>query len=202
MGKSPSSPSPTRSMSSLPGHVHLTRSAASFRGYQGSWRHPREFNTMAVDDGIAMRSPALTLPSATSSPTRRIPVTRTVPDALICIELRTRSPGMLMAALRLQYPDRVRSPVADGWHPRSRRRHRSKEHRPRRDVRHRRRQRVSDEELLNYEKTVSCPTCGSCAGMFTANSMNCLTGGHRPSPARSSTITPPTLPPGPVSSVP
>ena len=33
---------------------------------------------------------------------------------------------------------------------------------------------VSDEELLNYEKTV-CPTCGSCAGMFTANSMNCLT---------------------------
>ena len=97
-------------------------------------------------------------------------------DALICISNCDKiTPGMLMAALRLNIPtifvsggpmEAGTTVLSDGT---------VKEHTDLIDVMYATADdNCSDEDLLAYEKTV-CPTCGSCAGMFTANSMNCLT---------------------------
>jgi len=161
----------------VPGHVHLrgvgqliAEEVASAGGVA------REFNTIAVDDGIAMGHDGMLY----SLPSRELiadaveyMVNAHCADALICVSNCDKiTPGMLMAALRINVPTvfvsggpmeagRVRSgangksidlidamvAAADSG--------------------------VSDSQLAEIERS-ACPTCGSCSGMFTANSMNCL----------------------------
>ena len=162
----------------LPGHVHLNKVGRIVsEAIKEAGGIPREFNTMAVDDGIAMGHTGMLY----SLPSRDI-IADTVEyqcnahcaDALICIPNCDKVvPGMLMAALRLNIPtvfvsggpmEAGTTVLADG----------TVKSTDLIDVMYATADdSVSDEELLNYEKTV-CPTCGSCAGMFTANSMNCL----------------------------
>ncbi len=161
----------------VPGHVHLkdvgqlVAGAIAKAGGVG-----REFNTIAIDDGIAMGHGGMLY----SLPSRELiadsveyMVNAHCADALVCISNCDKiTPGMLMAALRLNVPtifvsggpmeagktvingkarklDLVDSMVAaadDG---------------------------ISEADCLAIEQS-ACPTCGSCSGMFTANSMNCL----------------------------
>ena len=169
----------------VPGHVHLAEVgrviAAAVRAAGAS---PREFNTIAVDDGIAMGHGGMLY----SLPSRELiadsveyMVNAHCADAMICVSNCDKiTPGMLIAAMRLNIPtvfvsggpmeagkvtvvggvagapasvrklDLIDSMVASADPS------------------------VSDEELASIEES-ACPTCGSCSGMFTANSMNCLT---------------------------
>ncbi|MDR7273230.1 dihydroxy-acid dehydratase [Catenuloplanes atrovinosus] len=164
----------------VPGHVHLkdlgglVADAVAEAGGVG-----REFNTIAVDDGIAMGHAGMLY----SLPSRELiadaveyMVNAHCADALVCISNCDKiTPGMLLAALRLNIPtvfvsggpmeagktvavegvvhskldliDAMVASVNDA---------------------------VTDEQLDTIERS-ACPTCGSCSGMFTANSMNCLT---------------------------
>ncbi|MDU5569089.1 MULTISPECIES: dihydroxy-acid dehydratase [unclassified Actinomyces] len=168
----------------VPGHVHLrdvgkiiAKSVAEAGGVS------KEFNTIAVDDGIAMGHSGMLY----SLPSREViadaveyMVNAHCADALVCVSNCDKiTPGMLLAALRLNIPTvfvsggpmeagknidpnvilgdskeghgnlvTVMNATADDA--------------------------VSDAQLLQIEK-LACPTCGSCSGMFTANSMNCLT---------------------------
>lgn len=140
---------------------------------------PREFNTMAVDDGIAMGHTGMlySLPSREIiADTVESRVNAHCADALICISNCDKiTPGMLMAALRLNIPtvfvsggpmEAGTTVLPDGT---------VKENTDLIDVMYASADdSMSDDDLLAFERTV-CPTCGSCAGMFTANSMNCLT---------------------------
>jgi dihydroxy-acid dehydratase len=162
----------------VPGHVHLKDLGQLVaREIEASGGVAKEFNTIAVDDGIAMGHDGMLY----SLPSRELiadsveyMVSAHCADAMVCISNCDKiTPGMLMAALRLNIPavfvsggpmeagkvllkdtahslDLVDAMVmaADDA--------------------------VSDEELLSVERS-ACPTCGSCSGMFTANSMNCLT---------------------------
>ncbi|MDB5378140.1 MAG: ilvD, partial [Rubritepida sp.] len=137
----------------------------------------KEFNTIAVDDGIAMGHDGMLY----SLPSRELiadaveyMVNAHCADALVCISNCDKiTPGMLMAAMRLNIPTIFVSggPMEAG------------------KVIHRGKKRsvdlidamivaadpdVTDEEVAVIERS-ACPTCGSCSGMFTANSMNCLT---------------------------
>ncbi|MFT8421498.1 MAG: dihydroxy-acid dehydratase [Gluconacetobacter sp.] len=162
----------------VPGHVHLkdlgqlVAGAVAEAGGIG-----REFNTIAVDDGIAMGHGGMLY----SLPSRELIADAVeymcnahCADALVCISNCDKiTPGMLMAAMRLNIPaifvsggpmeagriteggierhvDLVTSMVSAAD------------------------PRVSDAESQSIERS-ACPTCGSCSGMFTANSMNCLT---------------------------
>jgi dihydroxy-acid dehydratase len=164
----------------VPGHVHLkdlgglVAGAVAEAGGVG-----REFNTIAVDDGIAMGHGGMLY----SLPSRELiadaveyMVNAHCADALVCISNCDKiTPGMLMAALRLDIPtvfvsggpmeagktvaiegvvhskiDLIDAMIASS-----------------NDA-------VTDEQLGAIERS-ACPTCGSCSGMFTANSMNCLT---------------------------
>ena len=163
----------------VPGHTHLhpvgqmVKKAVDEAGGYGC-----EFNTIAVDDGIAMGHDGMLY----SLPSRDIiadsveyMVQAHVADALICISNCDKiTPGMLMAAMRLNIPtvfvsggpmeagkvvqedgqeralDLIDSMIEAGD------------------------ENVSDEQVEQLERS-ACPTCGSCSGMFTANSMNCLT---------------------------
>ncbi|MCQ9343615.1 dihydroxy-acid dehydratase [Corynebacterium sp. 153RC1] len=164
----------------VPGHVHLKNVgdivAEAVRAAGGV---PKEFNTIAVDDGIAMGHGGMLY----SLPSREIiadsveyMVNAHTADAMVCISNCDKiTPGMLNAALRLNIPaifvsggpmeagkvvavngvahaptDLITAMTASA----------SDE--------------VSDADLLQVEQS-ACPTCGSCSGMFTANSMNCLT---------------------------
>jgi dihydroxy-acid dehydratase len=167
----------------VPGHVHLADVgrviADAVRAAGGI---PREFNTIAVDDGIAMGHGGMLY----SLPSRELiadsveyMVNAHCADALICVSNCDKiTPGMLIAAMRLNIPtvfvsggpmeagkvvatvpgaasgvrklDLIDSMVASADPS------------------------VSDDELASIEES-ACPTCGSCSGMFTANSMNCLT---------------------------
>ena len=164
----------------LPGHVHLNKVGRLIsEAIKEAGGIPREFNTMAVDDGIAMGHTGMlySLPSRDIiADTVEYQVNAHCADALICIPNCDKVvPGMLMAALRLNIPtvfvsggpmEAGTTVLPDGT---------VKKNTDLIDVMYASADdNVSDEELLNYEKTV-CPTCGSCAGMFTANSMNCLT---------------------------
>ena len=164
----------------LPGHVHLNKVGRLISdAIKEAGGIPREFNTMAVDDGIAMGHTGMlySLPSRDIiADTVEYQVNAHCADALICIPNCDKVvPGMLMAALRLNIPtvfvsggpmEAGTTVLPDGT---------VKKNTDLIDVMYATADdSVSDEELLNYEKTV-CPTCGSCAGMFTANSMNCLT---------------------------
>src|ERR1700731_3778441 len=180
----------------VPGHVHLKDLGQLVaREIERAGGVAKEFNTIAVDDGIAMGHDGMLY----SLPSREIiadsveyMVNAHCADALICISNCDQlTPGMLMAALRLNIPavfvsggpmeagkvtvaGKVKKVVlldamvaaADSA--------------------------VSDADVAVIERS-ACPTCGSCSGMFTANSMNCLTealGLALPGNARSSRPTP------------
>src|SRR5476651_2100791 len=162
----------------VPGHVHL-RDLGKLVAEQieASGGVAKEFNTIAVDDGIAMGHDGMLY----SLPSREIiadsveyMVNAHCADAIVCISNCDKiTPGMLMAALRLNIPvvfvsggpmeagkvtangkikkvDLVDAMI-QGANPN-----------------------VSDADSEQIERS-ACPTCGSCSGMFTANSMNCLT---------------------------
>jgi dihydroxy-acid dehydratase len=164
----------------VPGHVHLkdmgqlVAGAIAEAGGVG-----REFNTIAVDDGIAMGHHGMLY----SLPSREIiadsvefMVNAHAADALVCISNCDKiTPGMLLAALRLNIPTvfvsggpmeagsavigsdgtaRTRLDLIDAMIKSAD-------------------QNVSDDDIATIERS-ACPTCGSCSGMFTANSMNCL----------------------------
>ncbi|WP_299004046.1 dihydroxy-acid dehydratase [uncultured Shewanella sp.] len=162
----------------VPGHVHLKDMGSLVAGaIEEAGGIAKEFNTIAVDDGIAMGHGGMLY----SLPSRELiadsveyMVNAHCADALVCISNCDKiTPGMLMAALRLNIPvvfvsggpmeagktklsdniiklDLVDAMVAAAD------------------------ERVSDEDSEKIERS-ACPTCGSCSGMFTANSMNCLT---------------------------
>ncbi len=165
----------------VPGHVHLHELGQRVRTViQEAGGHAAEFNTIAVDDGIAMGHDGMlySLPSRDLiADSVEYMVQAHVADALVCISNCDKiTPGMLLACLRLNIPtifvtggpmeagkshgtrDRDGNPlslnlidpmIAAGDSS------------------------VSDEALESLERS-ACPTCGSCSGMFTANSMNCL----------------------------
>lgn len=163
----------------VPGHVHLrdvgTIVADAVKGAGGI---PREFNTIAVDDGIANGH----LGMLYSLPSREL-IADSVEymanahcvDALVCISNCDKiTPGMLLAAMRLNIPavfvsggpmesGRIVAPAGTSGRPL--------------DlisaIGAGAQDDVSDSQLRQIEDA-ACPTCGSCSGMFTANSMNCL----------------------------
>src|SRR5438270_8229743 len=164
----------------VPGHVHLREVGQVVSdAIRASGAIPREFNTIAVDDGIAMGHGGMLY----SLPSRELiadaveyMVNAHCADALICISNCDKiTPGMLIAALRLNIPtvfvsggpmEAGKTVAIEG-------------------VVHSRidlidamiasaNEAVTDAQLDEIERS-ACPTCGSCSGMFTANSMNCLT---------------------------
>ena len=162
----------------LPGHVHLNQAGRLVaEAVKKAGGIPREFNTIAVDDGIAMGHTGMLY----SLPSRDIiadaveySVNAHCADALICISNCDKvTPGMMMASLRMNIPtifvsggpmEAGTTVLSDG----------TKKTTDLIDVMSASADNsVSEEDLLAYERTV-CPTCGSCAGMLTANSMNCL----------------------------
>ncbi|MCI1983291.1 MAG: dihydroxy-acid dehydratase [Bifidobacteriaceae bacterium] len=164
----------------VPGHVFLNKvGRVVSKAIKEAGGIPREFNTIAVDDGIAMGHTGMlySLPSRDLiADAVEYSVNAHCADALICISNCDKiTPGMLMASLRLNIPtifvsggpmEAGSTTFADGSTDKST---------DLIDVMYASADdNVSDEDLLAYERTV-CPTCGSCAGMFTANSMNCLT---------------------------
>ena len=158
----------------VPGHVHLheigqeVKALFEERGYFAA-----EFNTIAIDDGIAMGHDGMlySLPSRDliADSVEYMTNAHRV-DALFCISNCDKiTPGMLMAAMRLNIPAVF---VSGGPMEAGRYRDRAYDLI---DVMVKGADRsVSDEELAGVERA-ACPTCGCCSGMFTANSMNCLT---------------------------
>ncbi|HLK00401.1 MAG TPA: dihydroxy-acid dehydratase [Streptosporangiaceae bacterium] len=160
----------------VPGHVHLADvGRVVSEAVRAAGAIPREFNTIAVDDGIAMGHGGMLY----SLPSRELiadsveyMVNAHCADALICVSNCDKiTPGMLIATMRLNIPTVFVSggPMEAGKGP----------------VPGRKLDlidamvasadtSVSDDELRVMEEA-ACPTCGSCSGMFTANSMNCLT---------------------------
>lgn len=162
----------------VPGHVHLKDLGQLVaREIEAAGGIAKEFNTIAVDDGIAMGHDGMLY----SLPSREIiadsveyMVNAHCADAMVCISNCDKiTPGMLMAAMRLNIPavfvsggpmeagkveiegetktvDLIDAMVAAAD------------------------DRMSDSDVMVIEQA-ACPTCGSCSGMFTANSMNCLT---------------------------
>lgn len=162
----------------VPGHVHLKDLGQLVaREIERVGGVAKEFNTIAVDDGIAMGHSGMLY----SLPSREIiadsveyMVNAHCADALVCISNCDKiTPGMLMAALRLNVPVIFVSggPMEAG-----------KTKLAGKDVKldlvdamvQAADDSVSDEDVAQVERS-ACPTCGSCSGMFTANSMNCLT---------------------------
>jgi len=157
----------------VPGHVHLHGVGQFVKGLiEARGCFAAEFNTIAIDDGIAMGHDGMLY----SLPSREViadsveyMVNAHKADAMICISNCDKiTPGMLMAAMRLNIPaifvsggpmeagvvgqkkyDLVDAMVMGGDSS------------------------VPDDVLASVEQN-ACPTCGSCSGMFTANSMNCL----------------------------
>ncbi|MFP1628644.1 dihydroxy-acid dehydratase [Streptomyces sp. 5K101] len=163
----------------VPGHTHLQPVGRIVsQAITEAGGIPREFNTIAVDDGIAMGHGGMlySLPSRDLiADSVEYMVEAHCADALICISNCDKiTPGMLNAALRLNIPtvfvsggpmESGRATLVDGT------------------VRtldlvdaisDAVNDKISDEDILRIEEN-ACPTCGSCSGMFTANSMNCLT---------------------------
>ncbi len=162
----------------VPGHVHLKDLgqvvAAEIAKAGGVGR---EFDTIAVDDGIAMGHDGMlySLPSRDLiADSIEYMVNAHCADALVCISNCDKiTPGMLMAALRLNIPTVFVSggPMEAGrmkWDGRDERFSGVEAFVASLDPS------VPEARVAAYEQH-SCPTCGSCAGMFTANSMNCLT---------------------------
>ena len=162
----------------VPGHVHLKDMGQLVAGQiAAAGGVGREFNTIAVDDGIAMGHGGMLY----SLPSRELiadsveyMVNAHCADALVCISNCDKiTPGMLMAALRLNIPTIFVSggPMEAGkvnWQGEERAIDLIDAMIVAADPT------VSDEQSEAVERS-ACPTCGSCSGMFTANSMNCLT---------------------------
>ncbi len=162
----------------VPGHVHLKDLGQMVaREIEAAGGVAKEFNTIAVDDGIAMGHDGMLY----SLPSREI-IADSVEymanahcaDALVCISNCDKiTPGMLMAAMRLNIPAVFVSggPMEAGEADYDGETHKL-------DLVDAMVQaadpNVSDEQVAAVERS-ACPTCGSCSGMFTANSMNCLT---------------------------
>lgn len=160
----------------VPGHVHLKDMGQLVaRHVEAAGGVAKEFNTIAVDDGIAMGHDGMLY----SLPSRDI-IADSVEymcnahcaDALVCISNCDKiTPGMLMAAMRLNIPTIFVSggPMEAG---------KTKLSEYKLDLIDTMviaaKPDVSDSDVLEFERN-ACPTCGSCSGMFTANSMNCLT---------------------------
>ncbi len=162
----------------VPGHVHLKDLGQMVaREIEAAGGVAKEFNTIAVDDGIAMGHDGMlySLPSRDLiADSVEYMVNAHCADAMVCISNCDKiTPGMLMAAMRINIPvvfvsggpmeagkvvlngkevalDLVDAMVAAAD------------------------DKYTDEEVTAIERS-ACPTCGSCSGMFTANSMNCLT---------------------------
>jgi dihydroxy-acid dehydratase len=162
----------------VPGHVHLKDMGQLVaREIEAAGGVAKEFNTIAVDDGIAMGHDGMLY----SLPSREIiadsieyMVNAHCADALVCISNCDKiTPGMLMASLRLNIPVVF---VSGG--PMEAGKVIAKGKQQAIDVVDAMvmaaDERYSDEEVKTVERS-ACPTCGSCSGMFTANSMNCLT---------------------------
>ena len=158
----------------VPGHVHLARAGEIVKkAVEAAGCFAAEFNTIAIDDGIAMGHEGMLY----SLPSRELiansveyMVKAHCADAMVCISNCDKvTPGMLMAAMRLNIPAIFVSggPMEPGYV--------DDEAVDLVDVMVRAADdAVSDESLAALERG-ACPTCGSCSGMFTANSMNCLT---------------------------
>nr|MBP6653946.1 dihydroxy-acid dehydratase [Propionivibrio sp.] len=163
----------------VPGHVHLKDIGQLVAGeIEKAGGIAKEFNTIAVDDGIAMGHDGMlySLPSRDLiADSVEYMVNAHCADAMVCISNCDKiTPGMLMAAMRVNIPTIFVSggPMEAG-----------KYKAPTGQVIHLDLvdamvkavdSKVSDAELDEIERS-ACPTCGSCSGMFTANSMNCLT---------------------------
>jgi dihydroxy-acid dehydratase len=163
----------------VPGHTHLQPVGRIVsEAITAAGGIPREFNTIAVDDGIAMGHGGMlySLPSRDLiADSVEYMVEAHCADALICISNCDKiTPGMLMAALRLNIPtvfvsggpmEAGKTTLVDGTVRKL-------------DlvnaISDAVDESISDEDILRIEEN-ACPTCGSCSGMFTANSMNCLT---------------------------
>lgn len=160
----------------VPGHVHLKDMGQLVaKQIEAAGGVAKEFNTIAVDDGIAMGHDGMLY----SLPSRDI-IADSVEymanahcaDAMVCISNCDKiTPGMLLAAMRINIPVIF---VSGG--PMEAGKTKLSEHKldlvdamviAADDS-------ASDEKVAEYERS-ACPTCGSCSGMFTANSMNCLT---------------------------
>jgi dihydroxy-acid dehydratase len=162
----------------VPGHVHLKDMGQLVaREIEKAGGVAKEFNTIAVDDGIAMGHGGMlySLPSRDLiADSVEYMVNAHCADALVCISNCDKiTPGMLMAALRLNIPVVFVSggPMEAGkvdWHGGIRKLDLVDAMVEAADSH------VSDEDVAAVERS-ACPTCGSCSGMFTANSMNCLT---------------------------
>ena len=162
----------------VPGHTHLQPVGRIVsEAIQAAGGIPREFNTIAVDDGIAMGHAGMlySLPSRDLiADSVEYMVQAHCADALICISNCDKiTPGMLMAAMRLNIPtvfvsggpmEAGKATLVDGTVRKL-------------DlinaISDAVNENVSDEDIARIEEN-ACPTCGSCSGMFTANSMNCL----------------------------
>jgi len=162
----------------VPGHVHLKDLGQLVaREIEKAGGVAKEFNTIAVDDGIAMGHGGMlySLPSRDLiADSVEYMVNAHCADALVCISNCDKiTPGMLMAALRLNIPTVF---VSGGPMEAGKVRLRGKElHLDLVDAMVAAANPAeSDEDVATYERS-ACPTCGSCSGMFTANSMNCLT---------------------------
>jgi dihydroxy-acid dehydratase len=162
----------------VPGHVHLKDLGQLVaRQIEQAGGVAKEFNTIAVDDGIAMGHDGMlySLPSRDLiADSVEYMVNAHCADAMVCISNCDKiTPGMLMASMRLNIPVVF---VSGGPMEAGKVKIRGNE------------QAIdlvdamivaaddnfTDEEVAAYERS-ACPTCGSCSGMFTANSMNCLT---------------------------
>lgn len=165
----------------VPGHVHLHNMGQLVaREIEEAGAIAKEFNTIAVDDGIAMGHSGMlySLPSRDLiADSVEYMVNAHCADALVCISNCDKiTPGMLMAAMRLNIPtifvsggpmeagkvigsiniaDERRLDLVDAMVEAAD-------------------DNISDSQITEVEQN-ACPTCGSCSGMFTANSMNCLT---------------------------
>ena len=162
----------------VPGHVHLKDMGQLVaREIEKAGGVAKEFNTIAVDDGIAMGHSGMlySLPSRDLiADSVEYMVNAHCADALVCISNCDKiTPGMLMAAMRLNIPVVFVSggPMEAGkvsWGGKTRGLDLVDAMVVAADSAY------SDEEVDAVERS-ACPTCGSCSGMFTANSMNCLT---------------------------
>ncbi|WP_088342881.1 MULTISPECIES: dihydroxy-acid dehydratase [Rhodomicrobium] len=162
----------------VPGHVHLQNLGQMVaREVERAGAVAKEFNTIAVDDGIAMGHDGMlySLPSREHiADAVEYMCNAHCADAMVCISNCDKiTPGMLMAAMRLNIPaifvsggpmEAGKVILEDGTQKKA-------------DLIDAMVQAAnpstSDEDVAKYERS-ACPTCGSCSGMFTANSMNCL----------------------------
>ncbi|MBK7899578.1 MAG: dihydroxy-acid dehydratase [Azonexus sp.] len=162
----------------VPGHVHLKDLGQLVaREIEAAGGIAKEFNTVAIDDGIAMGHGGMlySLPSRDLiADSVEYMCNAHCADAMVCISNCDKiTPGMLMAALRLNIPAVFVSggPMEAGkvkWEGKTIAVDLIDAMIKAGDTK------VSDAEVESFERS-ACPTCGSCSGMFTANSMNCLT---------------------------